>query len=710
MALSQTFLPTSWDCSPNTLPTGWTHNLSDYYVSSSYYHSPPNAAKFDATGMYIRIQFVDKPDTLIYYLRGASFSGGTFVIQQSSDGVSWSAVRTFTSSNIPNGSLGSAAPFKDILLSTSRYVRFLYSNKSSGNVSVDDIGITKKAPGPQAEMKLKVQGISVLPGGTAITGNSVIINCKVINNGTDSTLRLTAASLSGVDASMFTLYGIPLNVPPLDSATFTINFVPTGADGTKTAGVSINNNDQFNNPYFFNLWAVKGCCATEPGNNASNLSLTEIKSYSVKVSFSDGAVAPEKYLVLKKSSPINEFPYDGTHYLLGEYIGDAQVAYIGSAGSFYPNSVIAGTSYFFKVFPFNGYPGYENYLTQSPAQAHLTTPANMIGTYYTGINISSSTLWNDLHSLINNHLNLSYGDYSTYLVNSFESRDTVVNNQSVKAITCAYSGEKHTYTEPFSFLIYSREHAFCQSWMPTSTNTDFTSFPEYSDYHNLLPVNQNKVNVYRSNFPMGIVKTVQYQYLNCKKGLDSLNRVVFEPKDDIKGDVARNMFYQVLCYDGVSGNDWYLPVIISSTSIPYGQDEALLKKWNQQDPPDNWEIARNDYIHAVQGNRNPFIDFPNWVNWFGFGVNSSIREQASSNPIEIYPNPASDYIYIKSKQTNDLNFVLYNIQSVPVINEIIPSGPEIKVATTGLAEGVYFYSISSDRELLHRGKIVIRKY
>jgi endonuclease I len=102
--------------------------------------------------------------------------------------------------------------------------------------------------------------------------------------------------------------------------------------------------------------------------------------------------------------------------------------------------------------------------------------------------------------------------------------------------------------------------------MPSVNAPNFTGLPEYSDYHNLFPVNQNKVNLYRLNYPLGIVDSVTYQYLACKKGLDSLGHVVFEPKDDIKGDVARAMLYQILCYDGVDGRDWYLPVLIDSTS------------------------------------------------------------------------------------------------------------------------------------------------
>lgn len=706
---AQTLLPASWDCSPESIPDGWTTNISDYYVSSAYYHSPPNAAKFEATGKYITVHFVDKPDSLKYYLRGASFSGGTFSVQQSQNGSTWTDVRIFTNANIPNSSLQTAQPFKEKLLSVTRYVRFIYTNKSGGNVAVDDIMITPLPPGPEAYIKIKLNNIFIPSGGTAVYGNASPVNFIVINQGTDSTLRLNSAVFSGVDASMFSCPDIPLNIPPNDSVFLAVHFSPSGASGTKTASISISNNDSGNNPYILNLWAVNGCCATEPTQAATNLNFSYVKSYKFRVNFSDGTTPPEKYLVLKKSSPITEQPLDGQSYRKGEYIGDAQVVYIGPAGYFYPSNVIANTHYYIKIFSLNGFQGYENYLTSAIAAADTTTPENMIEDYYDSIDELSPTLWQDLHTLINNHYSQYYSNYTSYLVDNFESRDTLTDGYSRKVITCAYSGENYVYSEPFAFLYFSREHNFCQSWMPTSNDANFTDFPEYSDYHNLMPVNQNKINVYRLNYPLGKVVTIQYQYLDAKKGLDSSGNVVFEPRDKIKGDCARSMFYQILCYDGVNGNDWYLPTVVDSATM-YGQNESLLKQWNLQDPPDNYEIARNDYIHSLQQNRNPFIDKPEWANKFGFGVYSGLDEnKKQTGDVRISPNPNDGAFTIFNDTQKDSFFEIFDIMGKRIFATNLKSGFFQKIKLQELNSGIYLYKVKDKLNFFETGKIIILK-
>ena len=705
---AQTSLPTSWDCSPSTLPVGWTTNITGYYTSASYMHSAPNAAKFDATGIYLTVNFVDEPDTLIYYLRGAFFSGGTFVIQQSVNGTNWATIRTFTDANIPNSSLASATPFKDALSADSRYVRFFYTLKSSGNVAVDDISVTLRPPGPEAKIKIKYNNKFVASGGTIVSGTSNPVQLRVINQGTDSVLNIVSASFTGIDASMFSQSAAPMNINPGDSAIFNVNYTPAGADGTKTAIVSMATNDADQNPYVVNIWAVKGCCASEPTQAASNLNFSYVKSFKFRVNFSDNTLPPDHYLVLKKSSPITEEPFDGQSYRKGEYIGDAQVAYIGPAGYFYPSNVVANNHYYIKLFSFNGFPGYENYLTTTTASADTTTLENMIGTYYDAIDEFSPTLWTDLHTLINNHFPVYYSDYISNLINNYESRDTLVGGKSQKTVTCVYSGENYVYTEPFSFTVFSREHVFCESWMPTYNNANYTALPEYADYHNLQPVNQNKINVYRLNFPLGKVVTVQYQYLEGKKGLDSLNHVVFEPRDKIKGDCARAMFYQILCYDGVNGDDWYLPVVVDSATM-YGQDESLLKKWNTQDPPDNYEIARNDYIFSLQSNRNPFIDHPEWANWFGFGVNSTINTNNSADVFSIYPNPCNGEFSIQMGNSKDAILNVFDLKGIELYSASLKNNSANSIDLSKLNPGMYLYRISKPEKIIGYGKLIIEK-
>ena len=102
----------------------------------------------------------------------------------------------------------------------------------------------------------------------------------------------------------------------------------------------------------------------------------------------------------------------------------------------------------------------------------------------------------------------------------------------------------------------------------------------------------------------------------------------FEVWDHRKGEVARAMFYMAIRYEGIAAeqaHDGVIPdleltddrskiVITSNTAAKaYMGLLADLLAWNTQDPPDAEEVARNDVIQSFQGNRNPFVDHPEWA-------------------------------------------------------------------------------------------------
>ena len=109
---------------------------------------------------------------------------------------------------------------------------------------------------------------------------------------------------------------------------------------------------------------------------------------------------------------------------------------------------------------------------------------------------------------------------------------------------------------------------------------------------------------------------------------------VYEPRDEHKGDAARAIFYMAVKWNGEAGT-WELPNPIDFL-VQYGQDQDVLKQWHWQDPPDNWEIARNDFIESEQGNRNPFVDSVNWVCYIDFETLTYIGEQ--SVPCTVTPS------------------------------------------------------------------------
>ncbi|WP_181160563.1 endonuclease I family protein [Streptomyces solincola] len=89
----------------------------------------------------------------------------------------------------------------------------------------------------------------------------------------------------------------------------------------------------------------------------------------------------------------------------------------------------------------------------------------------------------------------------------------------------------------------------------------------------------------------------------------------FEPRDAVKGDVARMILYMAVRYDGGDGfQDLEPNEKVNNNSAPAIGRLSVLKQWSLQDPPDAFEKRRNDLIHSTyQHNRNPFIDHPEWV-------------------------------------------------------------------------------------------------
>ncbi len=154
---------------------------------------------------------------------------------------------------------------------------------------------------------------------------------------------------------------------------------------------------------------------------------------------------------------------------------------------------------------------------------------------------------------------------------------------------------------------YNREHTVPQSWFNEAS-------PMKSDVVHVVPTD-GYVNNRRSSYPFGEVESVTYKSANgyCKLGsckTPGYSGTVFEPNDEIKGDIARIYFYMVTCYED-KATGWGHSVFASS-KYPGLQQWVLdmMMRWSKQDPVDEVETARNNAVQQVQGNRNPFVDYP----------------------------------------------------------------------------------------------------
>lgn len=87
------------------------------------------------------------------------------------------------------------------------------------------------------------------------------------------------------------------------------------------------------------------------------------------------------------------------------------------------------------------------------------------------------------------------------------------------------------------------------------------------------------------------------------------NSTYFEPLDNVKGDVARIVLYVWIRWGSSWGADSVTEVF---------QSVDVLLEWMLIDPVDTWELGRNEVVQDIQGNRNVFIDYPEYA-WLVFG-------------------------------------------------------------------------------------------
>lgn len=541
---------------------------------------------------------------------------------------------------------------------------------------------------PAREINVKVNGNTVLNNDTYIVGTTAATSVTIENTGVSS-LTLSGVTFTGTNASEFGINLTTGTVAGLGSNNYSLTFTPTGT-GTRTATLSIANNDSDENPYIINLYAIgTNNLATEPTMNPSNLTFPLVKAYTIGGQYTAGTNA-ENYIVLwKNGGAVTGMPTDGTSYKRGDVVGDARVAYIGSGTGFTPRGIIANQNYHFAVYAFNGPTGFENYKTTTPAIGNITSQGEQIGNYYSGISSGSTTFLSDLSALINSHTVVSYFNYKTTMMNQFEIRDTT-NGQST--VTCVYSGERKVFNEPFDWtaLGYSREHTYSHSWMPTFP-CDNPEQPEYSDQHNLWPTNLQQANTPRSNLPlMDIDGNVVFTYLEGSVGYSG-NQLVYEPRAAQKGNAARSIFYMATAYNGQGGNNW---------QIPANQSQESLKTWHFNDLPDNYEIARNEFIFSKQANRNPYVDSVNFACHVNFAnmsylvCDAGIDEKLAAN-FSVFPVPTSGKLFA---QVNGLEIVEYTITDMQ--GRVIKSSsnvqvPVLELGTTELKSGMYLLQVGT---------------
>ncbi|MCW2921547.1 MAG: endonuclease [Thermoleophilia bacterium] len=136
-----------------------------------------------------------------------------------------------------------------------------------------------------------------------------------------------------------------------------------------------------------------------------------------------------------------------------------------------------------------------------------------------------------------------------------------------------------------------------------------------SDLHHLHPAD-TITNERRGHLPYGDVVTIDWSVgegvHQAKRGVDALGTTVFEPHAAVKGDIARGLLYFYTRYAQSRTSDFTLE--------NFRHELPTLLAWNKADPVTDAERARNDAVQKVQGNRNPYVDHPEFIDQVKFAT------------------------------------------------------------------------------------------
>ena len=246
-----------------------------------------------------------------------------------------------------------------------------------------------------------------------------------------------------------------------------------------------------------------------------------------------------------------------------------------------------------------------------------------------------------------------HGTYNstTKTVTGFDYDDEVDSNPYLHLLYCNYAVKDKTLYKGdgdvnSSQVSFDKEHAWSQSHgfdNGTSSGQNLTGAG--SDLHHLKAGTQYGNRTLHSNYSYGYVasndgdwSSKTYETLN-KRGAplfphnNDQQAKVFEPQDSDKGDIARALLYMVACYNNYDGSTptpanpalQLVNYVISGSTTGYSSENITngyygvlqdILAWHYQDPVDEYEIHRNNLIYNnYQHNRNPFIDYPEWVDY-----------------------------------------------------------------------------------------------
>lgn len=329
--------------------------------------------------------------------------------------------------------------------------------------------------------------------------------------------------------------------------------------------------------------------------------------------------------------------------------------------------------------------------------------------YYNNATGTGATLKSQLKTIITDgHQDMGYaGLWVAYQTTDRDNISGIPGLENDGSILDIYS-ENPSGADPYNYVVgptnqcgnynseadcYNREHIVPQSLFNEAS-------PMVSDVH-FIRATDGKVNGMRSNYPFGKVNnTPSFTSLNGSKLGNSVSPgysgIVFEPLDAFKGDVARMIFYFVTRYEtqlsGFSSGN-----MLGGSAYPGLQTWELnqLLAWHAMDPVSQTEISRNNASYAHQGNRNPYIDNPSYVNLvWGSPV---VDTQAPTAPTNLLANnPTSNSVSLSwTASTDNVGVAGYAIYVNGILNTTV-TGNTATVQGLNPLTAYTFYIIAKD--------------
>jgi len=336
--------------------------------------------------------------------------------------------------------------------------------------------------------------------------------------------------------------------------------------------------------------------------------------------------------------------------------------------------------------------------------------------YYIVATGTGYTLKTQLFNKISPHTTLIYGSGLWNLFQTSDSRPDgyvweIYSNCNFVFGSVANGGQQDDGTlGNTECQRFNKEHTFPQSWFGGQV------YPMYSDAFIVMPsdkkdngmrgnlayanVNPSVTNNIGNGWKIGSCVTTDYPY-----SLD-----VFEPIDQFKGDFARNYFYVATCYENVISS-WQTLNPSGDTVLDGSSDKVfeqwylnMLYSWHVADPVSQKEIDRNNAIYTIQGNRNPFIDHPEYVlQIWGDALKTNSFDVST---VSVYPNPSNEHkINIHSQIIVD-TIQLININGQLIIEVKKPVFNNNSYTLENIPQGFYFLKLSSDN-VLSTKKVII---